>query len=95
MMPLFIKQNRKSADAKKSGWENRCMQYQSMLDNGIMQTNYPDKVIDMLKGFYEIRTERNRINHAASDRESEIQETENVKSPEELMMGYLAKLKMF
>ena len=90
-----IKQNRKSADAKKTGWENRCMQYQSMLDNGIMQTNYPDKVIDMLKGFYEIRTERNRINHAASDRESEIQETENVKSPEELMMGYLAKLKMF
>jgi len=80
---------------KKPRWENREIQYIKMLETGIMKTKYPDKVMEMLKGYYDIRSERNKINHAASEVDLDESNSEMKLSPEELMKAYLSALNKF
>ena len=84
-----------AAVAGKSRWEGRKVQYLSMYDRGIMKSNYScDEMIELLQGYYVIREERNRINHAASEEEKDERETLR-KPPEMLMLDYLEVLKKY
>ena len=91
-------QNAKDTDLNTdttNKWESRKNHYEYMLQTGIMKTKYPDDIMDMLKGYYDIRTKRNQINHAASEKKCVGEVEEIKKSPEELMLEYLAKLRKF
>ena len=57
----------------KSKWQNRAERYISMLDDGLVGSIYDkEKTLEFLKGFYDIRTERNNINHAVENNRQEI-----------------------
>lgn len=80
----------------KTKWENREAQYKCMHDDKIMQSKYPYEVmIKLLKGFHEIREERNRINHAASEQKDSKQTEIVKKTPEDLMLSYIAELRKY
>ena len=70
-------------------WQARALQYEAMFKAGIMETKYPDKAMDLLKGYFDIRVERNHINHANGDGLS----GEESRTPIDVMMlNYLDKL---
>ncbi len=63
------------SDRERCKWENRAEQYISMLDNGYIETIFDrEKTLEFLKEFYDIRNERNYINHAIDNERKEILE---------------------
>lgn len=57
----------------RSKWENRAEKYIFMLDNGLTESIFDKKkTLEILKGFYDIRNERNSINHAVKNERAEI-----------------------
>ena len=79
------------ADAKNSdaAWYSRKKQYRKLFDAGIMKTDYPCDVMDILKGYNDIREERNKINHATKDKDKYTLTSEKIG---ELMTDYLELL---
>lgn len=51
-------------------WNSRQGQYRTLFDAGIMRTDYPYAVMDILQGYNAIREERNKINHATKDKDA-------------------------
>ena len=57
-------------EAKKKGkdtsndWAYRAKVYQDMLEDGVMKSDCPHEVIDILRKYHRIRNARNQINHA-------------------------------
>ena len=80
---------------KKPTWESSEIRYKDMLKVGDMKTKYPEDVMEMLKGFYEIKSKRNQINHAASDLDTIVTIEETRNALKTLMSEYLGKLKKF
>ena len=80
---------------KKPTWESSERRYKDMLKVGDMETKYPEEVMEMLKGFYEIRSKRNQINHAAPDSDTAVTIEETRNALKTLMSEYLGKLKKF
>lgn len=59
--------------AAKSKWENRAAKYIFMLESGLVESIFDkEKTLKFLKGFYDIRNERNSINHAVKNERAEI-----------------------
>ena len=52
-------------------------------------------MIYFLKGFHEIRANRNQINHAASEQENGERPEVTNKKLEEMMLSYLSELKKY
>ena len=52
----------------KSKWEHRAEMYLGMLKSGVAKSELKDKkkILELLQGYYEIRQERNQLNHANS-----------------------------
>lgn len=69
----IVSQEEISDRTERSKWENRAEQYISMLDNGYIETIFDrEKTLEFLKEFYDIRNERNYINHAIDNERKEI-----------------------
>ena len=57
----------------RNKWKNREEKYIFMLDSGLVESIFDrEKTLEILKGFYDIRNERNSINHALSNERKEI-----------------------
>ena len=57
----------------KSKWDNRAEKYIFMLDSGLVESIFDrEKTLEILKGFYDLRNERNSINHAVNNERQEI-----------------------
>ena len=57
----------------KSKWKNRAEKYIFMLESGLVDSICDrEKTLEILKGFYDIRNERNSINHAVNNERQEI-----------------------
>lgn len=74
--------------AHEPKWENRASIYREMLQNGIAKSkfNNPEKVLQLLNGYYEIRRERNQLNHA------NIAERKEISELEEMIVNYLDEI---
>ncbi len=77
----------RSPEEKRS---ERIRQYELMIQAGVMKTDYPDDVIKLLMGYYDIRVERNHINHANDNRG-----TDSDKRIDEMMRNYLDLLEKY
>lgn len=78
------------SENKEAKWQKRKFQYECMLKAGIMKTIYPNEVLTLLKGFFDIRTERNHINHANDDGL-----TDSALPIDEMMLTYLDQLEKY
>lgn len=72
-------------------WKNRASIYREMLKNGIAKSklNNQEKILHLLNGYYEIRRERNNLNHANSNKRKEISELEK------MIVTYLDEIEKF
>ena len=82
---VAIKKFQSAAEPK---WENRAEIYNEMLANDIAKSKLADKekILELLKGYYEIRQERNQLNHANTSERKEIPELEK------MIENYLKKI---
>ena len=65
-------------------------QYLQMLQSGVMKTKYPDMVMYFLGRFYEIREERNNVNHATEDGDKQLKTNLEI---ETMIRNYLDDLR--
>lgn len=57
----------------KNKWENRAEKYIFMMDNELVDSIYDkEKTLEILHDFYDIRNERNSMNHAVDNKRKEI-----------------------
>ena len=85
-----------NADNDNSRWQDRRAEFARMFDSKIMKSDYPfELMIYFLKGFHEIRANRNQINHAASEQENGERPEVTNKKLEEMMLSYLSELKKY
>ncbi len=61
-------------------WENRAAIYREMLKNGVARSKITnqEEILKLLNGYYEIRQERNRLNHANNIERKEISDLEKM-----------------
>ncbi len=66
--------------ANEPKWKNRASIYREMLQNGVAKSKFHDqeKVLQLLNGYYEIRRERNQLNHANGAERKEISALEKM-----------------
>ena len=75
------KTNGKSKEKLSLKWLlHKRKQYLQMLQSGVMKTNYPDKVMYFLGRFYEIREERNNVNHATEDGKKQLKTNQEIET---------------
>lgn len=79
---------KKFETAAEPKWENRASIYLEMLQNGVAKSklNNQEKMLKLLNGYYEIRRERNQLNHANASERKEISALEN------MIVNYLDEL---
>lgn len=58
------------AKSNRPSWNSQQKQYRALFDAGIMKTDYPLAIMDILQGYNAIREERNKINHATRDKDA-------------------------
>ena len=77
-----------NVDKSERKWSNRKKIYTDLLDNHIAVSDLHDrpKTLDILHGFYNLRNERNQINHATG---KSTRETETLR---DMIENYLQKL---
>ena len=71
---------KKFGPAAEPKWENRASIYLEMLQSGVAQSklNNQEKMLQLLHGYYEIRRERNQLNHANTSERKEISALEKM-----------------
>lgn len=82
---------KKFESTNKQKWKNRESIHLEMLKNGVAKSklNDQEKIIQLLNGYYEIRRERNNLNHANSNKRKEISELEK------MIVAYLDEIEKF
>ena len=82
------KKNSEVVDKAERKWSNREQIYNDMLNNDIAVSNLSDRqrTLELLHDFYNLRNERNQINHATGTSEREIGALKN------MIENYLDKL---
>ena len=85
---LTIKKIERTTEPK---WKNRESIYLEMLKNGVAKSTLDnqEKILQLLNGYYEIRRERNNLNHANSNKRKEIDELEK------MIVTYLDEIEKF
>ena len=76
-----------SCKDKQQGWTEKERLYRKHFASNVIKTDFPEHVMDLLRGYYEIREERNSTNHAKSEGSAE-----DNKYIENMMYGYLDRL---
>ena len=71
-------------------WNKRKTEYLAMIEQGIMKTDYPDKILFFLGNYFGIREERNNINHASQLKNASLKTNREI---EEMITRLLVELK--
>ena len=76
--------------AGRLNWSNREATYRSMMRDGILCSNVDaETALDLLHGYYDIRNERNQVNHANSG------STTDIATLEKMINSYLQRLERY
>lgn len=71
-------------------WKNREEMYRALMRDGILCSDIDEeRAIELLHGYYDIRNERNRVNHANSEA------TKDIASLEKMIDAYLKELERY
>lgn len=82
----------KLEEASKEKWDNRQAIYLKMLNNDFAVSNQEiELTLQLLKGYYEIRNERNMLNHANEDEEKDVKRRD-IPNLKDMMLNYLAEI---
>ena len=71
-------------------WKRRKAEYLAMLEQGVMKTDYQDKILFFLGKYFGIREERNNINHASQLKNASLKTNQEI---EEMITRLLVELK--
>lgn len=71
-------------------WKKRKTEYLAMIEQGIMKTDYPEKILFFLGNYFGIREERNNINHASQLKNASLKTNREI---EEMITRLLVELK--
>ncbi|MBR0261866.1 MAG: TM1812 family CRISPR-associated protein [Selenomonadaceae bacterium] len=78
-------------DKAETKWENREKIYREMFDKKIIHSEFDERIVlNFLRGYYDIRNERNQINHANAQASKNISD---LKPMIESFLGELEKIK--
>lgn len=87
------KLEQKAESKKPQEWNVKALQYNANFDAGIMKTDFSrDDVMALLEGYYNIRTERNQVNHALEKNENDETTMVTNKDIREIMVRNLEKI---
>lgn len=91
LVKIFNIKNLPIVKSTKSKWENRAAMYGEMLKSGVAKTDFKnaEKILEILKGYYKIRQERNHLNHANSVERMKISDIE------QMISDYLIEIEKF
>lgn len=91
LVKIFNIKNLPIVKSTKSKWENRAAMYREMLKSGVAKTDFKnaEKIMEILNGYYKIRQERNRLNHANSVERMKISDIE------QMISDYLIEIEKF
>lgn len=84
---IFSEEKENFDRTARNKWKNRAEKYIFMLDSGLVESIFDkEKTLEILKDFYDIRNERNSINHAVDNERKEIFKLRS------MIENYLSKL---
>lgn len=83
------KRPNKKIKNEETKWQNRQNEYESMFKSGVMKTDYPEHAIHLLRGYFDLRMERNHINHAEGNGITKSRDNSKI---EEMIKQYISEL---
>ena len=80
----------REVEKSEKKWQNREEQYRLLMSNGTLRSDIAeDAAIKLLHGYYDIRIERNQVNHANAESTTGIGELSS------MIEAYLAELEKY
>ncbi|MBQ9479280.1 MAG: hypothetical protein IJU71_06980, partial [Selenomonadaceae bacterium] len=82
--------DKKTIEKAERRWSNREATYRAMMRDGVLCSNVDaETALDLLHGYYDIRNERNQVNHANSG------STTDIATLEKMINSYLQRLERY